>query len=240
MALTRRDKLVHILLEHVVVAIDGPAGAGKSTIARRVAERLAFVYIDTGAMYRAVALWALRLGIPWDDEVRLEPLAREMDVELGAGGMVKLNGEDVSQAIRTPDISQGASRVSSFGGVRRALVAKQQELGRRHSVVMEGRDIGTVVFPAAQVKVFLDASPKERARRRVEELRLKGIPADPAQVEQEIQERDQRDSSRAESPLKRAPDAVYVDTTGLTLEQVEQAILDLVQAKAAEGRGVQR
>lgn len=223
-----------------MVAIDGPAGAGKSTIARRVAARLGFVYIDTGAMYRAVALWARRLNVSWDDAEQLEPLARDAQIELGASGFVTLNGEDVSEAIRAPEISQGASKVSAAGGVRRALVAKQQAMAERHPVVMEGRDIGTVVFPEARVKIFLDAHPAERARRRVEELRTKGVAVVAAEVESEIRERDRRDTTRPESPLRRAPDAAYLDTTPLTLEQVEDAILAIVRGKTQEGKEAPR
>src|SRR6266571_4548758 len=143
-----------------VIAIDGPAGAGKSTIARRLAERLGFTYIDTGAMYRAVALWALRQRVDWDDMHRMEQLAIAAEIEL-APGRIRLNGEDVMEAIRTPEVSSGASRVAVIPGVRRAMVAKQRAIGERASVVMEGRDIGTVVFPRADVKIFLDADPEE-------------------------------------------------------------------------------
>lgn len=221
------------MMARVVVAIDGPAGAGKSTIARRVAEKLGFVYIDTGAMYRAVALKALRAGIDIADAGRLEQLAREARIEFEPGGSrVLLDGEDVSAAIRAPEISPAASRVSVFPGVRRALVEKQRQMGATESVVMEGRDIGSVVFPDAEVKVFLDANPEVRAARRVRELAEKGQRLDAGEVEREIRERDQRDSTRVDSPLMRAPDAVYVDTTAMGLEEVERAILEIVQKKA--------
>ena len=156
-----------------MVAIDGPAGAGKSTIAKRLAGRLGFTYIDTGAMYRAVALWALRRGVGFEDMHRLEQLAIAAEIELGPGS-ISLNGEDVTEAIRTSEVSNGASKIAVIPGVRRAMVAKQRAIGERTSVVMEGRDIGTVVFPDADVKVFLDAHPPERVRRRLEELRAKG------------------------------------------------------------------
>ena len=214
----------------MVVAIDGPAGAGKSTIARRVAARMQYLYIDTGAMYRAVALAALRAGIDWDAADQVSALADRCDIELPGAGQVRLNGEDVSEAIRAPEISQGASKVSAIPGVRTTLVRKQQEMGARHSVVMEGRDIGTVVFPQAPVKVFLNATIDERVRRRVEELKLKGLRTDAAEVEREMRERDLRDSTRAASPLQKAADAVELDTTGLTLDQVEEKVLDLVRA----------
>ncbi len=216
----------------VVVAIDGPAGAGKSTIARRVAEALGFVYIDTGAMYRAVALKALRGGIDTGDAARLEQLAREASIEFEPGSSrVLLDGEDVSAAIRAPEISPAASEVSVFPGVRRALVEMQRRMGASQSVVMEGRDIGSVVFPNAGVKVFLDADPAVRAARRVREMEEKGQKLDPAQVEREIRERDQRDSTRADSPLVRAKDALSLDTTSMSIEQVERAILKIIQER---------
>jgi CMP/dCMP kinase len=220
------------LKTRTIVAIDGPAGAGKSTIARRVAERMSFLYIDTGAMYRAVALAALRAGVPLDDDAALARIAEGARIELGGG--VRLNGEDISEAIRTPEVSQAASRVSAAPGVRAALVRKQQAMGAQGCAVMEGRDIGTVVFPQAEVKVFLTATAEERARRRVEELRAKGIAAEVADVAREMRERDLRDSTREVSPLRRADDAFEIDTTGLTLEQVEAAVLKLVAARMAE------
>lgn len=222
----------------ITIAIDGPAGAGKSTLARRLAARLGFLYIDTGAMYRAVALWARRLGVDWDDAARLEQLARESRIELAPGGAVLLNGEDVSEAIRDPDISEGASRVSAIPGVRRALVDKQQQMGREASVVMEGRDIGTVVFPEAEVKIYLDATPEERTRRRLKDLAARGIQAEFGQVLAEIQRRDQRDSTRADSPLRQAPDAVYVDSTSMSEEQVEEALLKIVRDRTSNGKEV--
>lgn len=222
----------------VTIAIDGPAGAGKSTLAKRLAERLGYLYIDTGAMYRAVALWAKRLGVPWDDAARLEQLARESRIELASGGQVRLNGEDVSDAIRDPEISEGASRVSAIPGVRRALVEKQQQMGRQASVVMEGRDIGTVVFPEAEVKIFLDATPEERARRRMKDLAARGLKADFSRVLEELKRRDERDSTRADSPLRQAPDAIYVDSTGMSEDEVEQALLKIVRERTSNGKEV--
>jgi cytidylate kinase len=213
----------------VVVAIDGPAGAGKSTIARRVAGKLGFVYIDSGAMYRAVALKAMRSGTDLSDAARLEELARGARIEFEPGGSrVLLDGEDVSAEIRAPEISPAASKVSVFSGVRRALVEKQRQMGAAGSVVMEGRDIGSVVFPDAGVKIYLDADPAVRARRRVREMEEKGQTLDAGEVEREIRERDRRDSTRADSPLVRAPDAVYVDTTALGPDEVERVILEIV------------
>lgn len=215
-----------------VIAIDGPAGAGKSTIARRLAEKLGYVYIDSGAMYRAVALWALRGGISPDDAHRVEQLAREAEIELLPQRMVRLNGEDVTEAIREPEVSAAASRVAAIGAVRAALVAKQKRMADRANVVMEGRDIGTVVFPGARVKIFLDADARERVRRRAGEQPR--IPE--AQLAVEIAQRDERDRKRAESPLVQAPDAVYLDSTGLTAEQVEEEILKLVRARISNGK----
>jgi CMP/dCMP kinase len=225
----------------VIVAIDGPAGAGKSTIARRVAAAIGAVYIDTGAMYRAVALLALRSNTDLADAASLEALARAAGIRFEAGtSRVLLNGEDVTEAIRRPEVSPAASKVSAIPGVRRVLVETQRRLGAAGSVVMEGRDIGTVVFPNAEVKVFLDANPDVRALRRVRELEQKG-PAPPASlIAQEIRERDQRDSTRADSPLTRAPDAVYLDTTDLSLDQAEQAILDLVRKTELVRKGIRK
>ena len=218
----------------MIIAIDGPAGAGKSTIARRVAAAVGAVYIDTGAMYRAVALLALRSGVDLADAERLEPVARAADIRFtqGAAGLL-LDGEDVTAAIRKPEVSPAASKVSAIPAVRRILVAKQREMGAAGSVVMEGRDIGTVVFPNADVKVFLDADPDVRAARRVRELEEKGERPAAAEIAREIRERDHRDSTRADSPLVAAPDAVHLDTTRLTLDEVEAAILEIVKQRSS-------
>jgi CMP/dCMP kinase len=224
--------------KRVVVAIDGPAGAGKSTIARRIAEKLGFVYVNTGAIYRAVALWAIRLGIDLHDMHRLEQLAKEAKIEFAANnGRITLNGEDVTQAIRDPRVSEAASKVSAVPGVRRALLAIQRSMAEQNSVVMEGRDIGSVVFPHARVKIFLDADPHERARRRALEREEEGQGADFEAVSGELKARDERDRRRSESPLVQAPDAELVDTTGLSLEQVEQAVLRVVRARISNGKG---
>lgn len=218
--------------KHLIVAIDGPAGAGKSTIARAVASRLGFTYIDTGAMYRAVALWALRAKIDTDDHLRMEHLAREARIEFIPGEFtVLLNGEDVTAAIREPDVTQAASKVSVVPGVRKALREEQRRIGLLNPVVMEGRDIGTVVFPEAQVKVFLDADPHVRAGRRAAEV---GAPL--SEIVKEMTERDQRDRTRIEAPLTQAPDAEYLDTSKLSPQEVEEAILKLVRDRTSNGR----
>jgi cytidylate kinase len=221
--------------KRVVVAIDGPAGAGKSTIAKRVAARLGFTYIDSGAMYRAVALWALRRNVDPGDMHRMEQLAIAAEIELSPG-RIRLNGEDVTDAIRTPEVSAGASKVAVIPGVRRALVAKQRAMGERSSVVMEGRDIGTVVFPHADVKVFLDADPRERVRRRLGDVRAAGEEIPETALAAQMKERDQRDSTRADGPLAQAPDAAYLDSTSLTVEEVEEAILKIVRSRVTDGK----
>jgi cytidylate kinase len=223
--------------KRIIVAIDGPAGAGKSTLARRVADKLGFLYINTGAMYRAVALWALRLNVAATDMHRLEQLAEAAQIELAMqDDRVLLNGEDVSDAIREPHVSEAASQVSAVPGVRRALLTLQRKMAETSSVVMEGRDIGSVVFPNAQVKIFLDADPQERARRRALELLQDGQHASVDAVAGELTQRDERDRNRKEAPLLQAPDAQLVDTTGLTLDEVEEIILRLVRARTSNGK----
>ena len=213
--------------KRIVVAIDGPAGAGKSTIAKRVATRLLwYVYINSGAMYRPISLWALRLGTDLTDMHRLEQLAREARIDLAADDGVALNGEDVTKAIREPAVSEAASRVSAVPGVRRAMLGLQRAIAEESSVV----------FPSAQVKIFLDADPHERARRRSAELRAAGGDSDVQTVARQMEERDGRDRQRAEAPLVQAPDAELVDTTGLTLEQVEEAVLKIVRARTSNGK----
>ena len=228
-------------MKRVVVAIDGPAGAGKSTIARRVADKLGFLYLDTGAMYRAVALWALRAGVSLDDMHRLEQLALEADISFDATGRtVMLNGEDVTVAVREPEVSSAASKVAAVPGVRRAMVVKQRAMAESSSVVMEGRDIGSVVFPNAGVKIFLDADSATRIQRRAGELAARDGEANTGQVAREMEERDKRDRGRAEAPLVQAPDAVYIDSTGLTVDDVEQAVLKIVRDRTSNGKEVAR
>jgi len=221
----------------VVIAIDGPAGSGKSTVAREVARRLGFIYVDTGAMYRAVALLALRYGISLRDTGALTEIARKADLRFVPDterNRLFAGEQEVTEAIRTPEVSRASSIVSTVEGVRRALVAIQQRFAQQGDLVMEGRDIGTVVFPDAEVKVFLDASPDERARRRFEE-KPDGPPLDT--VTAQIRERDARDTQREHSPLQRAADAVVLDTTGMTIAQVVESIERLaLTAKAAANK----
>lgn len=219
----------------VVVAIDGPAGAGKSTIAKRVAERLGFTYIDTGAMYRAVALWGSRQNVDPGDMHRMEQLAMAAQIELEPG-RIRLNGEDVTDAIRSPEVSSGASKIAVIPGVRRAMVDKQRAIGERANVVMEGRDIGTVVFPNADVKIFLDAQPRERVRRRLLEVRAKGEEVAENALAEQMKERDRRDSTRADAPLAQAPDAIYLDSTALSIDEVEEAVLKIVRQRVTNGK----
>jgi cytidylate kinase len=213
-----------------VIAVDGPSGAGKSTAGRALAARLGYVFIDTGAMYRALALKALQRGVALDAEEALATLAMGSSIHLvEAGRKVLLDGEDVSARIRTPEVSAAASRVSRHPAVRREMVARQQELGREGGVVLDGRDIGTAVFPDAEVKFYLDADPARRARRRQQELAAAGADAQLASVERETRDRDRADSTRTDSPLTRAPDAVFLDTTPLTPEEVVERMLSVVR-----------
>jgi cytidylate kinase len=217
-----------------IIAIDGPVGSGKSTLARRVAELMGYVYIDTGAMYRAVALKALRLGISLDADAELEALAQLTRIDLRAeasGGTqrILLDDEDVTTAIRTPEVSQAASKVAVNAGVRHVLVAEQRRAGIAGGVVMEGRDIGSVVFPEAELKIFLTASPETRANRRWREHQQKGDAIDLATTLDEIRERDKRDVGRATSPLVRAADAVVVDSTAMEPEQVAKLVVMLAK-----------
>ena len=205
-----------------VVTIDGPSGAGKTTVSKRLAEATGRIRVDTGAMYRAVALAAQRCGVPWDDPVRLGAVARGLDLSfrtVAGATRVFLSGEDVSEAIRTPEISLGSSAVSAHGPVRESLVAKQREMAREGGVVLEGRDTGTVVFPDAEVKFFLDAAAAVRARRRYLEISPPG--AQPfEEVLRDVLRRDVQDSTREHSPLRVPDGAVYIDTTTMTVDEV--------------------
>jgi CMP/dCMP kinase len=221
-------------MRKLIIAIDGPVGSGKSTVARGVAEMLGYTYLDSGAMYRALALKAIRRGVSLSNAPALENLAREtqIDLERGADGQkVLLDGEDVTQAIRTAEVSQAASRVAVIPGVRKLLVDEQRRAGSRGSVVMEGRDIGTVVFPHAELKIFLDASVEMRAERRWREHQQKGDALTLAQVVDEVHERDLRDRSRVASPLVRAKDAVLVDNTAMDAVETARLIVQLARER---------
>ena len=213
------------------VAIDGPAGAGKSTISRRAAKNVGFIYVDTGALYRAVGLSAMEYKIDLKDSKRLKAflLDTKINLEFRNGEQhVLLNGSDVSDLIRTPEVSMMASKVSAVPAVREFLFDLQQSLAKLHNVVMDGRDIGTVVLPHAQVKIYLTASSMVRAKRRYDELTAKGETCDLVKIRQDIEDRDYRDMHRETSPLKQAEDAVLVDTSDMTIEQVIDRIVELI------------
>lgn len=215
-----------------IIAIDGPVGAGKSTVAMAVAAALRYRYVDTGAMYRSVAWLAKSQGVDLRDERAVAALARSVSIEfVPANGRPRIlvDGTDVTGIIRSPEVSDAASVVSAHPAVREGLVAEQRRLGASGGVVMEGRDIGTVVFPDADVKVFLDATPAERARRRYQELVAKGVRVDFESLKRAEEERDRRDTTRAHSPLRRAEDAVVIDTTGLTVEEIVNRIVQLAR-----------
>jgi cytidylate kinase len=229
-------------MKELIIAIDGPVGSGKSTVARRVAEMMGYVYIDTGAMYRSVALKALRRGMSFDggDPAQsgdlLTALASDTRVDLrqkNGAQQVFLDGEDVTNAIRTPEVAQAASKVAVVSGVRKVLVAEQRRAREKGGVVMEGRDIGSVVFPDAQLKIFLTASPEIRAERRWREHQQKGDAIDLPRTLEEIHERDRRDRERKTSPLVQAADAVVVDSTAMEPEEVARLVLMLAKGKSA-------
>ncbi len=223
-----------------VVTIDGPSAAGKSTTARLVAERLGFLYLDTGAFYRALALKALREGLRAEEAGGLAAMARATAIDFTgspAAAHVFLDGEDVTAEIRTPAVSEMASRVAAVPEVRRLLVAWQRALRARGPLVGEGRDLGTVVFPDAEVKVYLDADLETRARRRCRELHARGIAVQLEAVRDDLARRDERDRSRADSPLRAAEGAIVVDTSGMELEEQVKAVLDLVTARHGRAGG---
>jgi len=221
-------------MKRFVIAIDGPAGAGKGTVSRLVAQRLGFLYVDTGAMYRALTLKALRLKVPMDCPARLIEMARQTRIELipdTGGCRVLLDGEDVSEEIRSEDVSRWSHAVSCIREVREVLWKLQREERERHDLVMEGRDIGSVVFPDADLKVYLDADVAERARRRYLQLRQKGMPARLEDVRRELVERDRRDSERETAPLVRLPDAVYIDSTRMSIDEEVDLIVRLARER---------
>ena len=221
-------------MKKIVVAIDGPAGAGKSTIAKLAAEKLGYAYIDTGAMYRSVAWKFLQTGKAFD-EALISDLARTMIIEFKPEASVNrvfVDGTEVTDAIRSSQVTANVSRVAAIGEVRQAMVAQQRRMGESGGVLMDGRDIGTVVFPNAQLKIFLTASVEERALRRYKELVAKGQQVDLAQLQEDIASRDKQDSERAISPLRQADDAMLLDTSDMNIEQVTARILQLVEERA--------
>lgn len=222
-------------MKDIKIAIDGPSGAGKSTLARRIAQELGIIYLDTGAMYRAVALKAIRLGIDTRDREGVSRIMPDIDISVDYHDGIQriyLDGEDVSSAIRTNEVSMGASNVSAFPEVRTRLVALQQEIARNNPVVMDGRDIGTKVLPDAGLKIFLTATAEERARRRYLELQEKGL-LDKTfeELVAEIQERDHNDSTREHSPLKKADDAIVIDSTGKSVDELVAIIMEMVRKR---------
>ncbi|MCI5741771.1 MAG: (d)CMP kinase [Lachnospiraceae bacterium] len=217
------------------IAIDGPAGAGKSTIAKRLAKELGFIYVDTGAMYRAMALYFLRSGIAKEDEAAISKAAREVDVTIryeNGEQQVLLNGENVNGLIRKEEVGNTASVTSAYGEVRKKLVELQQQLAEQADVIMDGRDIGTVVLPKAQVKIYLTASVETRAKRRYDELTEKGQNCELKEIEQDIADRDYRDMHREISPLKQAEDAVLVDTSNMGIEEVVETIKSIYKERS--------
>ncbi|AFH48773.1 Cytidylate kinase [Ignavibacterium album JCM 16511] len=225
--------------EKLIIAIDGPAGSGKSTTAKLLAKKLGYLYIDTGAMYRAVTLYAIKNNI-LNDEKKIIELASDLDIELkfeDGQTKVRVNGKDVTDEIRSLEVNQNVSPVSKIEGVRKILVQKQKEMGKNGGVVMEGRDITTVVFPNADVKIFLTASIDERARRRALEFAQKGQQVDIEKVKQNILERDRIDSSRDVSPLTKSPDAIEIDTSNLSIDQQVDLILE-ESKKVADKKGI--
>ncbi len=218
----------------LTIAIDGPSGAGKSTVAKALAKRLGYIYIDTGAMYRSVALRVKEKSISPENGSALSRLASSLHITLIPEGQefrVLCDGQDITEAIRTPEISRLASHISKQKGVREALVRMQREMGREGGVVLEGRDIGTVVFPDAEVKFYLDAESDERARRRYDEMVEKGIKADLKETREELVQRDHNDMHRAHSPLRKADDAIYIDSTRHSVEEVVEEMTRVVKSK---------
>lgn len=213
------------------IAVDGPAGSGKSTVAKQVAKQLGMIYVDTGAMYRTVALYCMQEHISLEDEAAVVAALDNLNMEIqpqAEGQRIFLNGQDVTEQIRAAEIGKGASTVGAYQKVRERMVELQQAMAQEHSVIMDGRDIGTVVLPEAEVKIYLDAGVEERARRRMGELEAKGETADLEEIKKMILQRDYNDMNRVHSPLRKAEDAVSLDSTGMCVEEVMQAILKIV------------
>ncbi len=216
------------------VAIDGPAGAGKSTIAKKVAAKMEYIYVDTGAMYRSLALYFIRKGINKDDEAKISEAVKECDVTIGyedGQQQVLLNGENVTGLIRTEEVGNMASSSSTYKAVRAKLLDLQRKLASENDVIMDGRDIGTVILPNAQAKIFLTASVDTRANRRYKELKDKGESPDLEKIKKDIEERDYRDSHRDEAPLKQADDAVLVDTSDMSIDEVTDRLIEIIKSK---------
>lgn len=223
------------------IAIDGPAGAGKSSVAKLVSKKLGFIYVDTGALYRTVGLYSIRNGVDTKNAPAVEQTLKDIEVKLDfidGAQHVFLNGEDVSDAIRTPEASMGASDVSAIPAVRSFLFDLQRDIAKNNNCIMDGRDIGTVVLPEAQVKIFLTASPEARAQRRYKELVEKGENVTLEAVLEDINRRDLQDSTRSAAPLKQADDAILVDNSGCNLEQGAELLLDVIK-KAFNDRGIE-
>lgn len=214
-----------------IVAIDGPAGSGKGTITKQVGERLGLINIDTGAMFRCVTLNVIQEGIKIEEENRIKEMLDKIDIDIKENGEVFLNGEEVTKRIRENDINSFVSPVSVIPIVRDKLLDLQRRMAQGKNVIMEGRDIGTVVFPNANVKIYLDASPEERAKRRVKQNQEKGISTSYQEVLKSIMDRDKRDSTRKIAPLKQAEDAIYIDSTNMTIEEVTEEIVRIVKEK---------
>ena len=220
----------------LIIAIDGPSGVGKGTIARAIASELGYRHVDSGAMYRAVGWKAIQLGVPFDREPEIVHIAETSPIEISAS-RVTVDGTDITRAIRTPEIDAAAASVARLPRVRAVLVDHQRDMGASGGIVMEGRDIGTVVFPAADVKLYLDASADERARRRALDPAHSGGPAAVAEVATLLSERDRSDSTRAASPLYAAADATVIDTTGTSIDEVVSRVMTIVRAKLGDRSG---